>query len=150
MRRHCPCASVQPRAPSKVRSSSYSLTVSCSATRARSASASCCRAVVPHMREKAYGKIVNISSSRVWEGVPNRLHYTTSKAGVIGLTRALCKEVGFCLHPKGEKRVLEALPNGLDAATRAVFDAEGVDFASATGDLRRAVRDCLKANLPQA
>jgi hypothetical protein len=61
---------------------------------------------------------------------------------------ALCKEVGFCLHPKGEKRVLEALPNGLDAAVRAVFDAEGVDFASATGDLRRAVRDCLKANLP--
>jgi hypothetical protein len=57
-------------------------------------------------------------------------------------------EVGFCLHPKGEKRVLEALPNGLDAAVRAVFDAEGIDFASASGDLRRAVRDCLKANLP--
>ena len=35
---------------------------------------------------------------------------------------ALCKEVGFCLHPKGEKRVLEALPNGLDAATRAVLE----------------------------
>jgi len=63
---------------------------------------------------------------------------------------ALCVEVGFCLHPKGEKRVLEALPNGLDAAVRAVFDAEGVDFASASGDLRRAVRDCLKANLPGA
>jgi hypothetical protein len=62
---------------------------------------------------------------------------------------ALCREVGFCLHAKGEKRVLEALPNGLDAATRAAFDAEGVDFASATGDLRRAVRDCLKAHLPQ-
>ena len=61
---------------------------------------------------------------------------------------ALCKEVGFCLHPKGEKRVREALANGLDAAVRAVFDAEGVDFASSTGDLRRAVRDCLKANLP--
>jgi 3-oxoacyl-[acyl-carrier protein] reductase len=54
----------------------------------------CCRAVFPAMREKGYGKIVNISSSRVWEGVPNRLHYTTSKAGVIGLTRALCREVG--------------------------------------------------------
>jgi hypothetical protein len=62
---------------------------------------------------------------------------------------ALCKEVGFCLHPKGEKRVLAALPNGLDAATRAVFEAEGVDFVSASGDLRRAVRDCLKANLPE-
>jgi 3-oxoacyl-[acyl-carrier protein] reductase len=54
----------------------------------------CCRAVVPHMRERGRGKIVNISSSRVWEGVPNRLHYTTSKAGVIGFTRAMAHEVG--------------------------------------------------------
>ena len=54
----------------------------------------CCRAIFPIMREEKYGKIVNISSSRVWEGIPNRLHYTTSKAGVIGLTRALCREVG--------------------------------------------------------
>ncbi|HEY0599318.1 hypothetical protein [Brevundimonas sp.] len=66
------------------------------------------------------------------------------------LFAALCVELGFCLHPKGEKRVLAALPNGLDAATRAVFEAEGVDFVSASGDLRRAVRDCLKANLPEA
>ncbi len=54
----------------------------------------CCRAVVPHMREQGRGKIVNISSSRVWEGIPNRLHYTTSKAGVIGFTRAMAHEVG--------------------------------------------------------
>jgi 3-oxoacyl-[acyl-carrier protein] reductase len=53
-----------------------------------------CRAVFPAMRAKRYGKIVNISSSRVWEGNPNRLHYTTSKAGVIGFTRALAREVG--------------------------------------------------------
>lgn len=53
-----------------------------------------CRAVFPAMRERGRGKIVNISSSRVWEGVPNRLHYTTSKAGVIGFTRALAREVG--------------------------------------------------------
>ena len=63
---------------------------------------------------------------------------------------ALCKEVGFCLHPKGEAKVKAAFPGGLDAATRAVFAAEGVDFVSAPGDLRRAVRDCLKANLPPA
>ncbi|WP_332641077.1 hypothetical protein [Brevundimonas sp.] len=62
---------------------------------------------------------------------------------------ALCVEVGFCLHPKGEAKVQAALANGLDAAVRAVFDAEGVDFASSAGDLRRAVRDCLKAHLPQ-
>lgn len=54
----------------------------------------CCRAVVPHMRAQGRGKIVNISSSRVWEGIPNRLHYTTSKAGVIGFTRAMAHEVG--------------------------------------------------------
>jgi len=53
-----------------------------------------CRAVFPVMRARKYGKIVNISSSRVWEGNPNRLHYTTSKAGVIGFTRALAREVG--------------------------------------------------------
>lgn len=74
----------------------------------------------------------------------------TSDAAHAEMFAALCREVGFCLHAKGEKRVLEALPNGLDAATRAVFDSEGVDFASAAGDLRRAVRDCLKAHLPQA
>jgi len=54
----------------------------------------CCRAVFPAMRERGRGKIVNISSIRVWEGIPNRLHYTTSKAGVIGFTRALAREVG--------------------------------------------------------
>jgi 3-oxoacyl-[acyl-carrier protein] reductase len=53
----------------------------------------CCRAVFPAMRARGRGKIVNISSSRVWEGTPNRLHYTTSKAGVIGFTRALAREV---------------------------------------------------------
>ena len=54
----------------------------------------CCRAVFPAMQAQKRGKIVNISSLRVWEGAPNRLHYTTSKAGVIGLTRALAREVG--------------------------------------------------------
>ena len=39
----------------------------------------CCRAVVPRIARPRRGKIVNISSSRVWEGIPNRLHYTTSK-----------------------------------------------------------------------
>lgn len=54
----------------------------------------CCRAVFPVMERQKSGRIVNISSSRFWTGQPNRLHYTTSKAGVIGLTRALSREVG--------------------------------------------------------
>src|SRR5262245_4086122 len=53
-----------------------------------------CRAVFPAMKQQGRGKIVNISSSRVWDGTPNRLHYTTSKAGVIGFSRALAREVG--------------------------------------------------------
>ncbi len=64
------------------------------------------------------------------------------------LFAALCTELWFCLHPKGEARVIAALPGGLDAAVKAVFEAEGVDVVAASGDLRRQVRDCLKANLP--
>jgi len=63
---------------------------------------------------------------------------------------ALCREVGICLHPKGEMRVIATLPLGLDAAVRAVLEAEGIDEPNAAGELKRAVRDCLKANRPSA
>jgi 3-oxoacyl-[acyl-carrier protein] reductase len=53
-----------------------------------------CKAVVPQMRAQKYGKIVNISSSTVWERTPTRIHYVTSKAGVIGFTRNLAAELG--------------------------------------------------------
>jgi len=54
----------------------------------------CCRAVYGQMKKQRSGSIVNISSQSVLEGTPKRLHYRTSKAGVIGLTRALAREVG--------------------------------------------------------
>ena len=54
----------------------------------------CCRAVHPQMKRQGKGKIVNISSGRFFDGTPNRLHYSTSKAGVIGLTRSLATELG--------------------------------------------------------
>lgn len=54
----------------------------------------CSRAVVPHMKEQRYGKIVNISSGTVFSGTPRFAHYVTSKAGVIGLTRVLARELG--------------------------------------------------------
>jgi 3-oxoacyl-[acyl-carrier protein] reductase len=54
----------------------------------------CARAVAPAMRAAGYGKVVNISSATVWIGRPNYLHYVTSKAAVIGLTRALASELG--------------------------------------------------------
>ena len=53
-----------------------------------------CRALIPAMREEGYGKVVNISSATVLTGRPGYLHYVTSKAALIGLTRALASEVG--------------------------------------------------------
>lgn len=54
----------------------------------------CCLAVWPYMRDKAYGKIINISSNVIYRGVPNFLHYAASKAALVGLTRSLAREVG--------------------------------------------------------
>jgi 3-oxoacyl-[acyl-carrier protein] reductase len=53
-----------------------------------------CRAVVPSMRANKYGKIVNISSSTVFSLSPSRIHYVTTKAGIIGFTRTLAAELG--------------------------------------------------------
>jgi 3-oxoacyl-[acyl-carrier protein] reductase len=54
----------------------------------------CCRAVVPHMKTQDGGKIVNISSGTVFHGSPQSAHYVTSKAGVIGFTRLVARELG--------------------------------------------------------
>lgn len=53
----------------------------------------CCKAVVPGMIAQNYGRIVNIASIAGKEGNPNAAHYSASKAGVIGLTKSLAKEV---------------------------------------------------------
>jgi NAD(P)-dependent dehydrogenase (short-subunit alcohol dehydrogenase family) len=52
------------------------------------------RAVVPRMRERGGGRIVNISSGTPFRGVPFLLHYVTSKGAIVALTRALAKELG--------------------------------------------------------
>jgi NAD(P)-dependent dehydrogenase (short-subunit alcohol dehydrogenase family) len=54
----------------------------------------CCKAVVPAMRQSGGGSIVNIASLAATYGMPFALHYTTSKAAVIGLTRGLARELG--------------------------------------------------------
>jgi len=54
----------------------------------------CCKAVVPYMKKQKKGKIINTSSSAWDMGRPLYLHYITSKAGVVGFTRGLAKEVG--------------------------------------------------------
>ena len=53
----------------------------------------CCRAIVPEMRRKDYGRIVNIASIAGKDGNPNASAYSAAKAGVIGLTKSLGKEL---------------------------------------------------------
>jgi 2-dehydro-3-deoxy-L-rhamnonate dehydrogenase (NAD+) len=60
-----------------------------------------CRAVVPHMRSRSYGRIVNIASIAGKEGNPRMIPYSATKAGVIGLTKSLGKELatdGICVN----------------------------------------------------
>ena len=52
------------------------------------------RAVIPQMRKQGYGKIINISSGTALKGSPSRIHYVTSKAGILGFTKTLANEVG--------------------------------------------------------
>ena len=53
----------------------------------------CCKAIVPHMIKNNYGRIVNIASIAGKEGNPNASAYSTAKAGVIGFTKSLGKEL---------------------------------------------------------
>lgn len=71
-----------------------------------------CRAVVPHMIAAGYGRIVNIASIAGKDGNPNASHYSASKAGLIGLTKSLGKELAMtgvlvnCVTPAAAKTEL--------------------------------------------
>jgi len=54
----------------------------------------CVKAAVPHMRLRNYGKIINIGSSMMYSGAPNRLHYVSAKGAVLAMSRALSRELG--------------------------------------------------------
>jgi 3-oxoacyl-[acyl-carrier protein] reductase len=54
----------------------------------------CAKAVTPAMKAQRAGKIVNVSSMTVPSGIPLFLHYVSSKAAIVGLTRALARELG--------------------------------------------------------
>lgn len=54
----------------------------------------CAKAVFPQMKKQLSGKIINISSTTALQGTPLFLHYVASKAAVIGITRALARELG--------------------------------------------------------
>jgi NAD(P)-dependent dehydrogenase (short-subunit alcohol dehydrogenase family) len=69
----------------------------------------CCKAVVPHMVAKGFGRIVNVASIAGKEGNPNAAAYSAAKAGVIALTKSLGKELAGhdiavnCITPAAAK-----------------------------------------------
>lgn len=77
----------------------------------------CCRAIAPMMVQEGYGRIVNIASVAGKEGNPNASAYSASKAGVIGFTKSLGKELATkgvlanCITPATfESPILKQLP----------------------------------------
>jgi NAD(P)-dependent dehydrogenase (short-subunit alcohol dehydrogenase family) len=76
----------------------------------------CCRAIVPHMMRQNYGRIVNVASIAGKEGNPNASAYSSSKAGVIALTKSLGKEAATnniavnCITPAAARtRIFEQM-----------------------------------------
>jgi NAD(P)-dependent dehydrogenase (short-subunit alcohol dehydrogenase family) len=55
----------------------------------------CSRAVYPYMKSARSGKIINVSSTTVWDGTTDFAHYVASKAAMLGFSRALAREVGL-------------------------------------------------------
>lgn len=84
----------------------------------------CCKAVVPHMQNAGRGSIVNVASLAATYGLPFVLHYTTSKAAVIGLTRGLARELG-----RGNIRVNAIAPTAVVTEGTAEFFGEKMEGA---------------------
>jgi 3-oxoacyl-[acyl-carrier protein] reductase len=82
----------------------------------------CCKAVVPAMRQSGGGSIINIASLAATYGMPFALHYTTSKAAVIGLTRGLARELG-----RDNIRVNAVAPSAVVTEGTAEFFGERMD-----------------------
>ena len=84
----------------------------------------CCKAVVPAMRQAGSGSIINLASLAATYGMPFALHYTTSKAAVIGLTRGLARELG-----RDRIRVNALAPSAVLTDGTREFFGESVDRA---------------------
>ena len=54
----------------------------------------CARAAIPHMKKKGWGRIISLTSQAAYTGSSNHAHYTAAKAGLLGFTYSLAKELG--------------------------------------------------------
>ncbi len=101
----------------------------------------CCKAVVPALRAAGGGSIVNIASLAATYGMPYGLHYTTSKAAVIGLTRGLARELG-----RDNIRVNAVAPSAVLTEGTREFFAEKADKAIDTIRMNQAISRNLESS----
>lgn len=99
----------------------------------------CVQAVYPAMKRQGKGKIVNISSGTVLGGTPLFLHYVSSKAGVIGFTRALAREIG------GDNICVNAITPGLTLSS----DAQAGVMTPEQRESRRRSRSFQRDQFPE-
>jgi NAD(P)-dependent dehydrogenase (short-subunit alcohol dehydrogenase family) len=95
----------------------------------------CCKAVVPHMRKRGGGRIVNVASATVFKGAPLLLHYVASKGAVVALTRSLAREVG------SDNITVNCIAPGLviseSVAANSSYDSDFVSANTASRALKR-------------
>ncbi len=94
----------------------------------------CAKAVAPVMIENKKGKIVNIASGTVFKGLPNLLHYVSSKGAVVAMTRSMARELGqhnICVN---------AIAPGLTMSEQIAIDPQWTGQASAGNIASRAIQ----------
>jgi len=91
--------------------------------------------VVPHMRARRYGKIINIGSGSVFRGIPQMLHYVTSKGAIVAFTRSLSRAVG------GDGICVNTLAPGFTMSDTVMDENPGhVESSRANAVTRRALK----------
>lgn len=102
----------------------------------------CAKAVLPAMRERGGGRIINISSNTVMAGTPNFLHYVASKSALIGMTRSMARELGGhrinvnAIAPGLVEHEGQTVPPEISASR---VDARSIKRRQVPGDLTGAV-----------
>ena len=104
-----------------------------------------CSSIVPVMREHGGGKIINVATNLVWVGLSGMVHYIASKAGLVGFTRALAREVGTfgitvnALAPGAVPPARERMSPTSKASIDSVIDYQCIRRPEQPGDLASVV-----------